>query len=105
VSIVAKYAVPSGEWPDLLRFLLRCSQSEQEDHREVALILFSSLTETIENASRPYFADLQALLLKCLQDETSNRVRVAALKAMETFLEFTHDGDEVIKFREFVPSI
>ncbi|PNX83898.1 importin beta-4, partial [Trifolium pratense] len=95
VSIVAKYAVPSGEWPDLFPFLFQCSQSPQEDHREVALILFSSLTETIGNAFRPHFADLQALLLKCLQDETSNRVRVAALKAVGSFMEFTHDGDEV----------
>ncbi|KAI9071084.1 hypothetical protein K1719_046949 [Acacia pycnantha] len=105
VSIVAKYAVPAGEWPDLLPFLFQCSQSAQEDHREVALILFSSLTETIGNTFRPHFADLQALLLKCLQDETSNRVRVAALKAVGSFLEFTHDGDEVMKFREFIPSI
>lgn len=36
VSIVAKYAVPSGEWPDLLPFLFQCSQSAQEDHREVS---------------------------------------------------------------------
>ncbi|KAJ7946616.1 ARM repeat superfamily protein [Quillaja saponaria] len=105
VSVVAKYAVQAGEWPDLLPFLFQCSQSAQEDHREVALILFSSLTETVGNAFRPYFADLQALLLKCLQDETSTRVRVAALKAVGSFLEFTHDGDEVVKFREFIPSI
>lgn len=105
VSIIAKYVVPSGEWPDLLPFLFQCSQSAQEEHREVALILFSSLTETIGNSFRPYFTDLQALLLKCLQDETSNRVRVAALKAVGSFMEFTHDETEVIKFREFIPSI
>ncbi|XP_062077299.1 uncharacterized protein LOC133782115 [Humulus lupulus] len=105
VSIVAKYAVPTGEWPDLLPFLFQCSQSAQEEHREVALILFSSLTETIGTTFRPHFSDLQALLLKCLQDETSNRVRVAALKAVGSFIEFTHDGDEVVKFREFIPSI
>ncbi|KAF5813829.1 putative importin-beta domain, importin beta family [Helianthus annuus] len=105
VSIIAKYAVPGGEWPDLLPFLFQCSQSPQEDHREVALILFSSLTETIGDSFRPYFADLQALLLKCLQDETSNNVRVAALKAVGSFIEFTHDAAEVIKFREFIPSI
>lgn len=105
VSIIAKYAVPVGEWPDLLPFLFQCSQSQQEDHREVALILFSSLTETIGNTFRPHFADLQSLLLKCLQDETSNRVRVAALKAVGSFLEFTYDGAEVVKFREFIPSI
>ncbi|TXG56874.1 hypothetical protein EZV62_018187 [Acer yangbiense] len=105
VSIIAKYAVPAGEWPDLLPFLFQCSQSAQEEHREVALILFSSLTETIGNAFQPHFSDLQALLLKCLHDETSNRVRVAALKAVGSFLEFTNDGVEVVKFREFIPSI
>ncbi|KAL1536317.1 importin-4 isoform X1 [Salvia divinorum] len=105
ISIVAKYAVPAGDWSDLLPFLFQCSQSAQEEHREVALILFSSLTETIGISFRPYFADLQALLLKRLQDETSNRVRVAALKAVGSFLEFTHDEVEVINFREFIPSI
>ncbi|KAF2531371.1 hypothetical protein F2Q70_00033183 [Brassica cretica] len=105
VSVVAKYAVPAGEWPDLLTFLFQCSQSAQEDHREVALILFSSLTETIGNTFRPYFADLQTLLLKCMQDESSSRVRVAALKAVGSFLEFTSDGDDVVKFRDFIPSI
>ncbi|KAK3016311.1 hypothetical protein RJ639_007291 [Escallonia herrerae] len=105
VSIIAKYAVPSGEWPELFPFLFQCSQSAQEDHREVALILFSSLTETVGNSFRPYFADLQSLLLKCLQDESSNRVRVAALKAVGSFLEFTHDEAEVVNFREFIPSI
>ncbi|GAB4847836.1 hypothetical protein Ancab_026896 [Ancistrocladus abbreviatus] len=105
VSVIAKYAVPSGEWPDLLPFLFQCSQSAQEEHREVALILFSSLTETIGDSFRPHFADLHSLLLKCLQDETSNRVRVAALKAVGSFLEFINDGAEVVKFREFIPSI
>ncbi|KAJ7968063.1 importin-4 [Quillaja saponaria] len=72
---------------------------------QVALILFSSLTETIGNAFRPHFADLQAFLLKCLAHETSTRIRVAALKAVGSFLESTHDGDEVVKFRDFIPSI
>lgn len=105
VSVIAKYAVPTGEWPDLLPFLFQCSQSTQEDHREVSLILFSSLTETIGDTFRPHFADLQSLLLKCLQDETSSRVRVAALKAVGSFLEFTHDTSEVVKFRDFIPGI
>ncbi|KAM1113989.1 hypothetical protein FF1_046650 [Malus domestica] len=77
VSVIAKYAVPAREWSGLLPFLFQCSQSAQEEHRVVASILFSSLTETVGNTFRPHFADLQALLLKCLQDETSNRVRVA----------------------------
>ncbi|KAL8171431.1 hypothetical protein V2J09_023235 [Rumex salicifolius] len=105
VSIIAKYAVPAGEWPDLLPFLFQCSQNAQEDHREVALILFSSLTETIGDTFRPHFPELQKLLLKCLQDESSNRVRIAALKAVGSFLECALDGAEVVQFRDFIPSI
>lgn len=40
VSIIAKYAVPTGEWPDLLPFLFQCSQSVQEDHREVSTYFY-----------------------------------------------------------------
>ncbi|WOL18351.1 putative importin subunit beta-4 isoform X1 [Canna indica] len=106
VSIIAKYAVPAGEWPDLLPFLFQCSQSSQEDHREVALILFSSLTETIGPTFQTHLADLQPILLKCLQDETSTRVRVAALKAVGSFIEFINDGANIVKlFRDFIPSI
>ncbi|KAJ8461045.1 hypothetical protein OPV22_033971 [Ensete ventricosum] len=106
VSIIAKYAVPFGEWPELLPFLFQCSQSSQEDHREVALILFSSLTETIGPIFQSHLADLQPILLKCLQDETSTRVRVAALKAVGSFMEFINDGANVVKlFRDFIPSV
>lgn len=51
VSIVAKYAVPSGEWPELLPFLFQCSQSAQEDHREVS---FTSSTLVLLLKFRTY---------------------------------------------------
>ncbi|KAI3675918.1 hypothetical protein L1987_85514 [Smallanthus sonchifolius] len=113
VSIVAKCAVPGGEWPDLLPFIFQCSQSAQEDLREVGLLLFSSLTETIGDSFLPYFADLKLLLLKCLQDEISD-VRIAALNTLElyyldravgAFLESTHDKSQVVKFCEYIPGI
>jgi hypothetical protein len=47
---------------------------------QVALILFSSLTETIGATFQSHLNNLQPILLKCLQDETSSRVRIAALK-------------------------
>ncbi|KAI3752743.1 hypothetical protein L2E82_24780 [Cichorium intybus] len=103
-SIIAKYAVPSGQWPELLPFVFHFSQSTHEDQREVALMLFSSLTERIGDSIRPYFANFQLLLLKCLQDEISS-VRVAALKAVGAFLEVTRDDSEVVKFCDFIPSI
>ncbi|RLN18629.1 uncharacterized protein C2845_PM02G31000 [Panicum miliaceum] len=106
VSIIAKYAIPAGEWPELLPFLFQCSQSPQEDHREVALILFSSLTETIGATFQSHLHNLQPILLKCLQDESSSRVRIAALKAVGSFIEYVNDGGDIVKmFRDFVPSI
>nr|XP_043622520.1 importin-4-like [Erigeron canadensis] len=103
-SIIAKYAVPGGEWPDLLPFVFQCGQSPQEDLRQVGLLLCSSLTETIGDSFQPYYADLQLLLLKCLQDELSD-IRVSALKAVGAFLESTHDESQVVKFCELIPSI
>ncbi|VAI07515.1 unnamed protein product [Triticum turgidum subsp. durum] len=106
VSIIAKYAVPAGEWQELLPFLFQCSQSPQEEHREVALILFSSLTETIGTTFQSHLNNLQPILLKCLQDETSSRVRIAALKAVGSFIEYVNEGGDIVKmFRDFVPSI
>ncbi|KAG8096702.1 hypothetical protein GUJ93_ZPchr0013g37856 [Zizania palustris] len=96
----------SGEWPELLPFIFQCSQSPQEDHREVALILFSSLAETIWTTFQSHLNDLQPILLKCLQDEASSRVRIAALKANGSFIEYVNDGGGIVKmFRGFVPSI
>ncbi|XP_048128296.1 importin-4 isoform X3 [Rhodamnia argentea] len=92
----------TGHWSKLspqLKHLVKQSLIES------ITVEHSSLTETIGSTFRPHFTDLKTLLLKCLQDETSNRVRVAALKAVGSFLECIGDGDEVVKFREFIPSI
>ncbi|GJY22951.1 importin-4 [Tanacetum coccineum] len=104
MSIIAKFAVPSGEWPDLLPFLFQCSESAEEDLREVGLLLFSSFTETTADSFQPYISDLQLLLVKCIQDEASS-VRLAALKAVGAFLESIHDESQVTKFCELIPSV
>lgn len=60
VSIIAKYAVPAGEWPDLLPFLFQCSQSPQEDHREVIMprIIFFIYFMNIVRFGFPLFFSL-----------------------------------------------
>uniref|UniRef100_A0A0E0CYC2 Importin N-terminal domain-containing protein n=1 Tax=Oryza meridionalis TaxID=40149 RepID=A0A0E0CYC2_9ORYZ len=55
VSIIAKYAVPAGEWPELLPFIFHCSQSPQEDHREVKM--FRDFVPSILNVSRQCLAN------------------------------------------------
>ncbi|CAM6083186.1 unnamed protein product [Calypogeia fissa] len=105
VSVIAKHAVPSGEWPELLPFLFQCTQSAQEDHREVALILFNSLTETIGDVMRPHFGTLQSVFISGLNDQHSNRVRIAALKAVGALVGYIQTEEEVVMFRELIPPI
>ncbi|OAE28961.1 hypothetical protein AXG93_2960s1400 [Marchantia polymorpha subsp. ruderalis] len=105
VSVIAKHAVPAGEWPELLPFLFQCSKSAQEDHREVALILFSSLTETIGDVLRPHFSTLQSVFVAGLNDQQSTRVRVAALKAVGALVGYIQTEEEVIMFRELIAPI
>ncbi len=47
VATIAQTDVPAGEWPQLLPWLHHCTQSTSEAHRETALVLLCSLTETI----------------------------------------------------------
>ncbi len=47
VATISQTDVPAGDWPTLLPWLHQCTQSANEAHRETALVLLCSLTETI----------------------------------------------------------
>jgi hypothetical protein len=53
IASIARTAVPAGQWPGLLPWLHGCTRSPNEAQRETALVLLSSLTDTIgERAPR-----------------------------------------------------
>lgn len=104
VSVIAKHTVPQGEWNNLLEFLYQCSSSQDKDHREVALLLFSSLTETIGDMLRPHFPTLQGIFLRGLQDQVDT-VRIAALKAVGALAELIESEEEATRFRELLHPI
>ena len=67
ISTVARHTVPLGEWPGLLEFLGQCSAAPQAAHREVALVLFAALTETIGDLpSCPWVCMWYKLSVVCL---------------------------------------
>ena len=43
LAAAAKYALPAGEWPDLLPWLQTASKSSNEGHRELAITVLGSL--------------------------------------------------------------
>jgi hypothetical protein len=64
VAATARVTVPEGQWPGLMDFLHQCSRADSAEHREVGLLLFAALFETI--------GECQLLLLaSCLLQATS----------------------------------
>jgi hypothetical protein len=47
VAAAAQHSIAAGQWPGLLEFLQQCSQADSAEHREVALLLFAALCETV----------------------------------------------------------
>ena len=58
-SMVAKKALPAEGWPELLQFLVQCTQSENADHREVGLMVFERLADIAGEHFKPWLSDLQ----------------------------------------------
>jgi hypothetical protein len=49
-STVAQKAIPTPEgWPELLQFLVQCTQSQSADHREVGLGVFERLADSVSD--------------------------------------------------------
>jgi hypothetical protein len=82
VSSIAKLALPAGQWPELLDCMLQLSQSQHAEHREAAIVVFTSLTDTLGEQMRPHFAQLQHIFVQGLQD-AAPAVRLAALKVRD----------------------
>ena len=74
VTVIAKHALPKGEWNELFAGLFQCSRSAAEDQREVAMLLLTSLLEAEEvvECLRPHFETL------CSVRPATNRTGVCA---------------------------
>ena len=105
VSKVAKATVPMGQWNALPEFLAQCTQSPEEAHRDVAFVIFASLTETIVSVMTQHFATLGGLFQNGLND-ASLKVRVAALRAVLSLVtNTTGEPNEVKIIQGLVPQI
>ncbi|BDA47413.1 Importin-4 [Coccomyxa sp. Obi] len=104
VATIAQSDVPAGEWPQLLPWLHHCTQSTSEAHRETALVLLCSLTETIGEYMRPHFGALVQVTAAGLRD-SSHKVRAEALQAVSTLVQWVGEEPEIRMFRDLVPSM
>ena len=105
VAAIAQYAVPAGQWPELLVFLGQCGQSAEESHREVALTLFASLAESIPQVLRAHHAALSAVCAAGIQD-ASLRVRRAAVGCVGAMVrDLVEEEEEAEAVRGLLPAL
>ncbi|KAF8069426.1 IPO4 [Scenedesmus sp. PABB004] len=91
VAAVASQAVPAGHWPGLLGFLQQAAAAESAEHREVGLLLFAALFETIGEHLQPHVPAILAALAAGAA-HPSGLVQAAALSAVEPLLPFVSDA-------------
>ncbi|KAI8467320.1 MAG: armadillo-type protein [Monoraphidium minutum] len=101
VGAVARDAVPQNRWPELLQFLQQCASSQAAEHREVAMLLFASLMETLGEFMAPHVGGVIASLTAALGD-ASPAVQAAALAAVEPLLPLVCTQDHVRAFHGLV---
>ena len=92
ITSLSRVTISANEWPELLNFLLSMSQADSPEHREIAMMLFRFLTETIDKPLKPHFKKLQQMFIQGLNDQQSNKVRVKALRALEALSELLENS-------------
>lgn len=105
VSAIAKCTVPQGKWNDLLTFLLQCSKECNPRFRELGLLLFRVLVETIGSSMKQHFSTLFAIFSSGLNDSGSQTVREESLKALSALFQTVESEEQVEQFKPVVPGI
>ncbi len=94
VAAVAKLTVPGGAWPQLLGQLHAwAQQTGSGDHRELALLVFSSLAEVIGEHMAPALPTLMGI------------VGAGALRAVERLLGLVEQEEHVLAFHALVADL
>ncbi len=107
ISSLSLVTVASGDWEELLSFLLAMSQAERPEHRETAMMLFRALAENIGRPLKKHFKTLLAIFQRALSDPHSPHVRIEGLRALEALLELLEEEDEdlILSFKNCVPDL
>jgi len=92
-----------GTWDELLPFLFKCTKSPSEGHRESALLVFEQLSTEIGPQLVPHFQILKSVFAAGMQDETSLKVRVAALAATATYIRLIEDSRARQELQQLIP--
>lgn len=98
ISAVARKEVPAKRWNELLEFLVAESRSQSAANREMAILLFRALAETVGEALRPLFTKLQSIFIQGLADP-AKEVKMESLRALAVIVSYLESEEEMEAFR------
>ena len=80
------------------------THTQTHTHAQVALVVFMSLTDSIGNLLRQHFRQLTSIFVRGLSDQ-AQPVRVAAVKAVGTVVQWLESDTETAMFAEVIPPL
>ena len=90
-------------WPELLPFMLGATRSGRVDMHEAALTIFNTFSEFISEKMKPYHSTLLEVFSASLRPDQAMVVRIAALKALASFLLALQEPSSRSAFQDLVP--
>lgn len=102
ISEIGSFTIELGQWNELLPFMFKCTKSPNDAHRESAFQIFSQLAIYIAQQIRTHFGTLRDTLNAGLND-SSVKVKLAALGATANFLQILAEPHERQQFQQLIP--
>ena len=90
-------------WPELLPFMLGATRSGNVNMHEASLTIFNAFSEFISEKMKPYHATLLEVFSSSLRPDQAMVVRIAALKALASFLLALQEPASRNAFQDLVP--
>ena len=93
------------DWPELLSFMFQAASSPQAEHRESSYRMFTRLANFVCDALTPQQMETVKTLFANGLNEDSIPVRLAAMSASISFIEFNFDDASKKQFQKLLPKM
>eukprot|EP00823_Brevimastigomonas_motovehiculus_P004012 TRINITY_DN2564_c0_g1_i1.p1 TRINITY_DN2564_c0_g1~~TRINITY_DN2564_c0_g1_i1.p1 ORF type:complete len:1088 (+),score=286.20 TRINITY_DN2564_c0_g1_i1:111-3374(+) len=104
ISSLSKHLVPAKKWNELLETLTQLAKSTDIVSRELAMLLFRALTDTIGKVMKNYLTVLLPLFKSALEDKTDS-IKIEAIKAITLSVDLLETKDQLEAFQNTIPTL
>lgn len=95
----------NNTWPDILKFLYECCNSNENRMKEVALHIIIAFPGIFGGQQETYIQVIKEMLISCLQQHNPNNVRLLSARASCTFITECVEEPKYKFFYDLYPGI